>query len=75
MDGKLSAGDSLLSHSRAGVDGGEGLGLVVTTVKQEKHRVVRGDPWERDNLGLLGSRWRSVDGGGNDLKEAKCSDY
>lgn len=75
MDGKLSAGFSLLSHSRARVDGEEGLGLVEATVKQEKHRVVRGDLWEKDNLGLLGSRWRSVEGVGNDQKGAKCSDY
>lgn len=63
------------THSRARVDGGEGLGLVETTVKQEKHRVVRGDLWERDNLGLLESRWRSVERVGNDQEEAKCSDY
>lgn len=62
------------THRRARVDGGEGLGLAETTVKQEKHRVVRGDLWERDNLGLLESRWRSVKRVGND-QEAKCSDY
>lgn len=48
MDGKLRAGASLLSHSGAGVDGGEGL---ESKEEQKKRRVVRGDPRERANWG------------------------